>query len=135
MAGWLFQYGNAVGVHKKSAGVAGNSGYNKHAGADVHFRGSDGFTPLMFAAYSNENVEVIHALLAAEADPDAVIRDGTSVLMLVAMNNTNPEVLRILVDAGADPTKTTRNGSTEVRALESNAVLANNPSCRMYLGF
>ena len=45
------------------------------AGADVNARGEDGDTPL-FSAVMGEQVEMVHLLLQAGADPNALDRNG-----------------------------------------------------------
>ena len=70
-------------------------------GADVNARGEYGLTPLMFAAQSNENPEVISLLLKAGAEVNAKEKLGWTPLMQAAMFNSNPEVISTLLKAGA----------------------------------
>ncbi len=72
-----------------------------NTGADVNAKAEDGITPLMRAAMSTENPEVISVLLQAGADVNAKDEDGWTSLMLAARNNS-PEVISVLLKAGAD---------------------------------
>jgi len=72
-----------------------------NAGAKVNDRDKDGWTPLMFAAQSNENPDVITTLLNAGAKVDDRDKYGRTPLMRAAALNKNPEVIKVLLDAGA----------------------------------
>ena len=59
-------------------------------------------TPLILAAWANENVAVVEALLVAGADLEATNGDGGTPLYFAALSNENPAVPRRLLAAGAD---------------------------------
>ena len=72
-------------------------------GADVNAKDSSSRTPLMLAAKSNPNPDVITTLLKAGADIEArESPDRQTALMYAAEYNSNPEVITMLLKAGAD---------------------------------
>lgn len=71
-----------------------------------------GMTPLMFAAQSNPNPEVIRVLLKAGADINAKHQDGSTMLDAAAAANRNPEIIEVLVKAGAEVNAKDDNGKT-----------------------
>ena len=77
------------------------------AGADLEVSGGDGWTPLMWAARTNENPEVLQALLDAGADATAINDDGDSAWDLIqeneALKGTN--VYQRLNELGAEYVK------------------------------
>jgi len=75
-------------------------------GADTEIVDDQNETPLVVAASSvsmdaSAVVELMRALLAAGADPDARTRDGWSCLMKAARDG-HVEITQVLLDAGAD---------------------------------
>ena len=92
-------------------------------GADVNARNKDDMTPLMCAAETNKNPEVITTLLKAGADIKA--RDlhySHTPLMWAGWNNPNPEVITTLRKAGADIEARDIDGSTPLmKAAGSNS--------------
>ena len=80
------------------------------AGADVNAKTQkglpqipEGFTPLHFAALSNQLPAVLEVLIKAGADVNAKAALGITPLHLAAANNPSPAVLEVLLKAGADP--------------------------------
>ncbi|MEZ4668276.1 MAG: ankyrin repeat domain-containing protein [Anaerolineae bacterium] len=73
------------------------------AGADPHFRTSQGYTPLINGTYSQAATrsQVVHLLLAAGADPNVVTSYGESAVG-TALYFSDFETLHILLDAGAN---------------------------------
>src|SRR5271157_2612789 len=72
-------------------------------GADVNAKNEDGFTPLILAAISNPDPNVIATLLKAGANVNA--RDtklGLTPLMWATRWRQNPKVISALLHAGAD---------------------------------
>jgi ankyrin repeat protein len=59
-------------------------------------------TPLHRAAWTNENLAVLEALLAAGADIDAARDAGIAPIQNAAFANGNPAVIEALLAAGAD---------------------------------
>ena len=90
------------------------------AGADVHMRGEDGFTPLHFAAQFNENPAVIEALLAAGANLEARAEGDYTPLHFAAGFNENPAVIETLLAAGADVNMRGEAGFTPLHAVGFN---------------
>jgi len=67
---------------------------------------------LMWAAFCNENPEVIEVLLDAGAEVNARSNRGYTALMCAAWRNKNPEVFRVLLEAGADVNARDKTGMT-----------------------
>jgi ankyrin repeat protein len=77
----------------------------------------------MYAASSNQNTEVIAALLKAGADVNVQIKDGWTPLMIAAGKNQNPEVIMVLLGAGADAKAKNSEGKTAFDYAKNNAKL------------
>jgi uncharacterized protein len=71
-------------------------------GQDVNVKSDFGETPLMLAAESNPDPDVIIVLRRAGADPNALDKFGLTPLMHVARVNPNPAAVAALLDAGAE---------------------------------
>jgi uncharacterized protein len=99
-------------------------------GADVSATNDDGWTPLMMAAYSNKNPEVITVLLKAGANLSAGNRYGVTALILAASANQNPEVLVTLLKAGADAKAHDVTGATALYAAQDNEKLKGTAALR-----
>lgn len=81
-------------------------------GANPHLDSApQGWTPLMWAAMSPSPlmIPVVHRLLAAGANPNAVSEDGASALLL-ACKAGHPEAIKALLEAGADPRHRDQSG-------------------------
>ena len=108
----LFGIGAAAGATVAAAKVADKVKKNNPDGVgDVNGDGkvnaadSLGRTPLMYAAQSTDNPEIVHALLAAGAALQQKDRDrgrGWTPLAYAAARNRNVGVLEALIDAGAN---------------------------------
>jgi ankyrin repeat protein len=70
------------------------------AGADIEAVDAEGWTPLLMAANEQDRIEVIEALLAAGANPNARGRKGETALSF-ARSRGDVELAGILVRAGA----------------------------------
>lgn len=84
----------------------------------------DGKNALMYAAkYSH--AEVVRALLAAGANPNARNRVNRRTAMMYACgaDNTNIEIIRMLLDVGGDPFLVCSNGHAASYVARSQAVL------------
>jgi ankyrin repeat protein len=79
------------------------------AGADVNLAGTDGITPLMWAA-SRAGVQFVRLLLARCADVHAVTTWEDNARRNVLTFGCNVAVLRLLLDAGADPKAVDEHG-------------------------
>ena len=66
----------------------------------------------MYAAWYNENPDVITTLLEAGVDVNARYEDDTTLLMLAASYNKNPDFNTILLQAGADINARAEVGAT-----------------------
>lgn len=80
-------------------------------GADVNVRDRESATPLMLAARSNKNPQIIKILLRYGSDIKARDGYGQTPLMLAAIQNENPEVIKTLIKYGSD-IEAKRNGIT-----------------------
>jgi ankyrin repeat protein len=72
------------------------------AGADVNERTEAGCTPLLVAAASSNDPEVVKALIAEGAGVNEKYVGNWTPLMVAAAENSNPEVIKALVEAGAE---------------------------------
>jgi len=81
----------------------------------------DGFTPLHIAAFAH-NVDAVRALLAADADPNALATASfASVTPLgTAATFGATEVAQLLLDYDADTEKTSDHGHTPLHAAAAN---------------
>ena len=91
--------------HRATVGTPEDLQRAVDAGYDVNARNDEGWTPLMLAAASNENVEVTKLLLKYGADIQAETDRRFTPLDLAVMFNENPDVVRVLLDHGADVAK------------------------------
>jgi ankyrin repeat protein len=105
-------------------------------GADIKAKDKDGKTPLMCAAQSNPNPEVITTLLSAGAYIEARTNEGWThienwtPLMWAALGNQNPAVITTLLKSGADIKAKANDGRT---ALMLAAAYNPNPEVIMAL--
>jgi hypothetical protein len=74
----------------------------KETVADVSWKDEEGWTVLMYAAYSNPNPEVVMTLIRNGADVNEKDGKGDTALILAASQNPNPEVIMALIRNGAD---------------------------------
>ena len=77
----------------------------------MNARGWEGQTPLHEVARTNDNPEVIAALLKAGADVNVRAGGGRTPLHTAA-KEANPAVVAVLLEAGADVDARTRDGNT-----------------------
>ena len=83
-------------------------------GLDVRERRNDGYTWLMDAASTNQNVAVISVLIQAGADVNAKTNNGFTALMIAARYSKNAEIISALVQAGADKEAKLEDGTTAI---------------------
>jgi ankyrin repeat protein len=88
------------------------------AAADVNAKGHDGKTPLDYAA-SYGQVEVARLLLAAGANPNAIVEDKEPVVdrpagtpLYYAVQGDHKDMVELLLDSGADANAKGRYGAT-----------------------
>ena len=90
------------------------------AGAEIDAREDTGdYTPLMFAAQKDDNIEVVQALVEAGADLNLTNRKGETPLFITTAspgyNGTRgAEIIRYLLEHGADPYIADERGTTPV---------------------
>lgn len=96
-------------------------------GADVNKKDRWGITPLMAAAGSNPDPEVIITLLRAGANVNARDNHGWTPLMAAAGINENPKVIITLLRAGADVKAQDTYGNTVLMCAAKNPALRNTP--------
>ena len=85
------------------------------AGSDVHVRGADGTTALMWAAYHGD-VDLVQRLIKAGADVDARNEFGASALSEAAVHASTP-IIAALLDAGADANAANPEGETPLMVV------------------
>ena len=78
----------------------------------MNAKDNDGWTPLIYAAASTDNPEILKALLAADAQLDARGEYGWTPLIHASALNKNPEIVTTLLRAGADGKLTSTEGKT-----------------------
>jgi ankyrin repeat protein len=81
-------------------------------GANVNWRGVNGFTPLIIAARHTDNVDLVKLLIEKGADVNADDNTGQTALMQAAWFG-HADVVRVLAEKGADlNAKESKGGST-----------------------
>ena len=85
------------------------------AGVDPNFRGQDGTTAVMWAAYYGD-LELVEALIAAGADVTLANAFGTSAITEAAIIG-HAGIIRALLAAGADPNFENPEGETPLMAV------------------
>jgi len=83
-------------------------------GADANVSGPDGTTPIMWAS-SNDDVELVRALIRAGANVKAKNKLGTSALTEASIIGSAP-IINVLIKAGADPNTKNPEGETPLMA-------------------
>ena len=89
------------------------------AGADVHARTENGWTPLHRAARLTEIPEVVTTLVAAGADVSARTQPGETPLHKAARNTKTNAVVGVLLAAGADPHARSGVGETPLHVVRN----------------
>ena len=97
------------------------------AEADPEARDEWGRTPLLHAAFYNQNAAVVQALTHAGANLEARNAHGRTALMYAAWYNENAAVVQALIDAGADATATNKDGETAWDLIQENEALERTP--------
>jgi murein DD-endopeptidase MepM/ murein hydrolase activator NlpD len=90
------------------------------AGANVNAQDQYGQTPLMYAASSSTNPDILEALLKAGATINAQTSAGWTALMYAARDTKKLETALLLMNAGADPTLKNADGQSAADLARSN---------------
>jgi murein DD-endopeptidase MepM/ murein hydrolase activator NlpD len=90
------------------------------AGANVNAQDEYGQTPLMYAASSSTNPDILAALLKAGATINAQTSAGWTALMYAARDTKNLETALLLMNAGADPSLKNGEGQSAADLARSN---------------
>jgi len=97
------------------------------AGADVHHRCHDGYTPLMWSAYTRDwghpSEPVLDALLDAGSDPNASTSsgwEGPTTVLIGAVQRGFAMNVRTLLRLGADPNLPAPDGRTPLMVAAEN---------------
>ena len=85
------------------------------AGADVNFRGANGFTPLWWAAW-DQNVKGFTRLLERGANPNAVPTENSPVMNNIAEVFWPVEFLKVALAHGGKPDLAAKNGRRPLTA-------------------
>lgn len=93
-------------------------------GANVNAQDEFGQTPLMYAAGSSSNPEIISSLIKAGASLNTQTSTGWTALMYAARDNKNLEVLVTLMNAAADPTLKNSDGQTAANLARGNTAMS-----------
>jgi murein DD-endopeptidase MepM/ murein hydrolase activator NlpD len=91
------------------------------AGANVNAQDEYGQTPLMYAASSSTNPDILDALLKAGATINAQTSAGWTALMYAARDTKNLETALLLMNAGADPSLKNSEGQSAADLARSNS--------------
>ena len=116
---WIFVDGRTIFEAAQDPKTTPNQ-FSRHidairsATADVNAKDGGGETPLHYAAYRNENPEILKLLIKAGADVNAKSEIGRTPLLDAAGNNKNPEVITLLIKAGADVNAKSESGWTSL---------------------
>ena len=90
------------------------------SGAEVNLRAPSRFAnTALDAAVAGDHADVVRALLAAHADPNAR-SEGNYTPLHKAAAHGNAEIVRLLLDAGADPQATRDGGSRPIDDAREN---------------
>ena len=98
--------GFCFGINWKNATLADVQAIN------VRAKDKSGRMPLHWAAWNNENPDIINALIQSGADINAKSKNGGTPLHWAAENNENPDIIAALIQAGADINAKINNGGT-----------------------
>jgi murein DD-endopeptidase MepM/ murein hydrolase activator NlpD len=90
------------------------------AGANVNAVDQYGQTPLMYAASSSTNPDILAELLKAGAGINAQTSTGWTPLMYAARDSKNLETALLLMNAGADPSLKNSDGQSAADLARSN---------------
>ena len=90
----------------------------------IKSKAPSGLTPLMAAAESNSNTEVIKFLIDSGINVNEKMFSGMTALLWAAWKNSNPKVIEILIDLGADVFDEADNGKRAVDYAYMNENLA-----------
>lgn len=99
--------------------IAAQGGYYKiteallRHGADPNLGEDDGRSPL-WAAVTQERIDICRLLLAHKADPNLVLKEGETTPLVIAILKKSMELVKLLVENGADVNQQIDYGRTPV---------------------
>ena len=91
----------------------------ENKGIDIESRDEDGWTPLMRAAKSNENLDVLKYLISKGADIFVKSTSGRTVLHAMTQQNTNLAIYKYVLALGVDVNQKNNSGFTPLHDAAS----------------
>ena len=81
-------------------------------GINVQATDQNGYTPLHWAVAGNDSIDIINALIQADADTNAKDKTGRTPLHIATAGNDNLDIINALIQAGADINAKSKSGNT-----------------------
>ena len=122
---WIFVDGRTIFEAAQDPKTTPNQ-FSRHidairsATADVNAKDGGGETPLHYAAYRNQNPEILKLFIKAGADVNAKDNNSWTPLHFAACFNENPEVITLLIKVRVDVNTKDNDGKTPLDRAEAN---------------